>query len=320
MLVGGSAGDAIDGDTGADLIFGDQVSLERRVGDTTSLRYQGLLGSALYGADGSAQLDGIAGSAGSASWMNFKILDLFHTAAIAATAVPAGKVQTYGDDYIAGGADDDMIFGQLGNDVILGDGALEDPQSGASRLPGANDPLGALILLGSVERLTDGDDYVEGGGGDDVIFGGLGQDDLIGGSSNLFTLVRSDQRPDGSDYIFGGAGTRTAANDLSSGLDDDDAIIGDNGDIVRVPGAPRDRAARRRGRGRDPRRVRQRHDLRRPRRRPHLRRRRRRRDRRRRSARTGSPAAPATTASSATTAACSARRSPRPRRSPAATT
>ena len=242
VLVGGAAGDAIDGDTGADLIFGDQVSLEKRVGDATSLRYQGLLGSLLYGADLSAQLDGLARGAGTASWMSFKVLDLFHTTAIAATAVPAGKVQTYGDDYITGGAGDDMVFGQLGNDVILGDGALEDPQAAAARLPGANDPLGALLLSGAVERLTDGDDYVEGGGGDDVIFGGLGQDDLIGGSSNLFTLVRADQRPDGSDYIFGGAGTRTAANSVTTDLADPratdaDAIVGDNGDIVRVLGA-----------------------------------------------------------------------------------
>ena len=37
---------------------------ERRVGDTTSLRYQGLLVALLYGADLSAQLDGLARSAG----------------------------------------------------------------------------------------------------------------------------------------------------------------------------------------------------------------------------------------------------------------
>ena len=35
-----------------------------------------------------------------------------------------GNCDQYGDDYIAGGPDDDMIFGQLGDDVIQGDGAI----------------------------------------------------------------------------------------------------------------------------------------------------------------------------------------------------
>ena len=60
---------------------------------------------------------------------------------------------------------------------------------------------------------TDGDDHVEGGSGSDLIYGGLGQDDLIGGSSSLFGLTAAAQRADGSDWIFGGAGTRIGAND-----------------------------------------------------------------------------------------------------------
>ena len=60
----------------------------------------------------------------------------------------------------------------------------------------------------------DGRDWVEGNGGDDTIFGGLGQDDLIGGSSNLYSLTTPNQRPDGSDMIFGGAGMRLAAQQL----------------------------------------------------------------------------------------------------------
>ena len=52
VLIGGSAGDSIDGDDGDDLIFGDQVTLERRVGDTTTLRFQALGGTLLYGLTG----------------------------------------------------------------------------------------------------------------------------------------------------------------------------------------------------------------------------------------------------------------------------
>ena len=84
--------------------------------------------------------------------------------------------------------------------MLLGDGAHRGPGRGRDAPPGAGDPLGALILSPAVERLTDGNDSIEGGGGNDMLFGGLGNDNLIGGSSSLFTLVRPDQRPDGDDY------------------------------------------------------------------------------------------------------------------------
>ena len=88
---------------------------------------------------------------------------------------------------------------------------------------------------------TDGDDYIEGNGGADVIFGNLGQDDLIGGSSNLFGLTTAAQRPDGSDLIFGGAGTDVARNDAGDTANgghtrDADTIVGDNGSIFRLTG------------------------------------------------------------------------------------
>jgi Ca2+-binding RTX toxin-like protein len=250
VLIGGSAADSLDGDAGDDLVFGDQVSLERRAIDITSLRFQTLGATLLYGLGGNvaqiALLDGIArayrdSNLQAPDWALYTVLDLLHSSALEGVAVPLGKVATYGDDYIAGGAGDDMVFGQLGNDTLLGDGALEDAPASAGRVPGPGDPLGALILNGSIERPTDGDDYIEGGGGSDVIFGGLGQDDLIGGSSSMFSLTTPDQRPDGNDYIFGGAGTRTAINSVTGDLADPhsadaDTIVGDNGDIVRVVG------------------------------------------------------------------------------------
>mgnify|MGYP006174761837 CR=1 FL=1 len=72
----------------------------------------------------------------------------------------------------------------------------------------------ALVLAPSAgNRLTDGDDYVEGGGGNDVIFGNLGQDDIVGGSSDFFSLNDPYLRPDGSDLLFGGSGLHTDRND-----------------------------------------------------------------------------------------------------------
>ena len=153
----------------------------------------------------------------------------------------------YGNDYIAGGAEDDMIFGQMGDDVIQGDGTADFAggiDAGASR-----DPVtGLLIVNPSIEDYLgvgrDGDDYIEGNGGNDVIFGNLGQDDIIGGSSNLFAGLDGDNtnRPDGSDLIFGGAGTAITRNDLGDESEtgharDADTIVGDNGNIFRLIGA-----------------------------------------------------------------------------------
>ena len=98
---------------------------------------------------------------------------------------------------------------------------------------------------------TDGDDYIEGNGGDDTIFGGLGQDDLIGGSSQpVQPRRRADQRPDGSDTIFGGAGTArstattTATSRPPATPTTPTSILGDNGDIFRLVGINGHRRAR----------------------------------------------------------------------------
>jgi len=48
VLVGGAWNDNVDGGTGRDLIFGDNVSLNRVVGDFTSARFVNLTGSTLY--------------------------------------------------------------------------------------------------------------------------------------------------------------------------------------------------------------------------------------------------------------------------------
>ncbi|HLL19195.1 MAG TPA: hypothetical protein VK439_10455, partial [Rubrivivax sp.] len=206
----------------------------------------------------------------------------------------------YGNDYIAGGAGEDEIFGQLGNDVIQGDGTIglgSSPslrgsyadslaaaqlsltradgstvaitgftQFGANRgaLPTAladfgfnMDPNLDLTVLASFEGRFDGDDYIEGNGGNDVIFGNRGQDDILGGSSDLFGLLLATQRPDGSDLIFGGAGTDIGRNDIGDATTgtspgspvadlilnargghahDADVIVGDNGRILRLVG------------------------------------------------------------------------------------
>jgi Ca2+-binding RTX toxin-like protein len=133
---------------------------------------------------------------------------------------------------IAGGADDDVIFGQLGDDTLHGDGQIT--------LEGSVYIVSTLTTTDSNSDIG-GDDYVEGNGGDDTIYGGLGQDDLIGGNSTLFGLDSYGERPDGSDTIYGGNGDMLARNNLGNTdaeghARDADMILGDNGNIYRLVG------------------------------------------------------------------------------------
>jgi hypothetical protein len=113
------------------------------------------------------------------------------------------------------------------------------------------DANNALTLRPSFDGSTDGQDYIEGGGGNDIVFGNQGQDDLIGGSSDKFSLTDRSLRPDDSDLIFGGSGTAIARNAIGDATidsngniattanghaNDSDAIVGDNGDIIRLVG------------------------------------------------------------------------------------
>jgi len=85
------------------------------------------------------------------------------------------------DEFIAGRFGDSVLFGNGGNDTLLGD------------LEGAgNDKL--FAGQGNDEVLgNDGDDIVFGEEGDDSLFGGNGNDYLRGGAGN--------------DFLFGGEGT-----------------------------------------------------------------------------------------------------------------
>ena len=271
ILIGGSnvhsaldGDDRLDGGAGHDAIAGDNADIYYRP-DNLDVRFATLTGATLYsevpgateghsqtvsvdaqGRPLNADPDGVLPQNATAQLpihREYRIRLLDHSAAL--EQQPADRdVRVWGDDYIAGGANDDEIFGQLGNDVIQGDASILGSQAGTRISSG-----GALILQPSVENLgTDGEDYIEGGGGNDVIFGNLGQDDLIGGSSSLYGLTTSGLRPDGADIIFGGAGTRIDRNALGTGGDsrtslvaehafDADVITSDNAVILRVLGA-----------------------------------------------------------------------------------
>ncbi len=236
VLIGGAYGDVLDGGENDDLIFGDNVVLDRRTtySDFTDPRYRTDSG-VVYDARGNvvvgAQPRIAPALTGTAVWANWDMTLLHHDTYHATS--PSSR---FGDDYIAGGPHDDMIFGQLGSDTIQGDGSIAGRVYDGQGVSARRLPDGTLTLVYSADAATDGDDYIEGNGGSDTIFGNLGQDDIIGGSSSLFSLTTPDRRPDGEDMILGGSGTQIARNTYGdpSHARDADSIAGDNADIYRV--------------------------------------------------------------------------------------
>ena len=241
IITGGPGNDTIDGGAGNDVIAGDNAWITRRQ-DAIGLRYRGLTQLTIYSphdnGDGTLtylpNITGpVANPTGHVDW-NIHLFDNGTT-----------DTSLYGNDNIAGGADSDMLFGQMGNDIIQGDGSV----SILKQTLGTWDNPGHSVARAQ----TDGNDYVEGGPGNDLIFGGLGQDDLIGGNSSLY-LPDGAPRPDGIDTIFGGSGQSTNPNDngptTTSGTDangnridvpvpdlhafDADVIVGDNGNIYQL--------------------------------------------------------------------------------------
>ena len=271
IVIGGSnvvgaldADDRLDGGAGHDVVAGDNADIYFRP-DNRDVRFATLTGATLYsdvpganegrsltvsvdalGRPLNADPDGVLPAAATPllpTHREYRIRLLDHSAVLAQQPDNAA-LRVWGDDRIAGGAQDDELFGQLGDDVIEGDASILGAPVGASISAG-----GALIVQASVESLaSDGDDYIEGGGGNDVVFGNLGQDDIIGGSSSLYGLATPGLRPDGADILFGGAGQRIERDALGTGGEsrsslvaehafDADVITGDNAVILRVLGA-----------------------------------------------------------------------------------
>ncbi|MFZ1880264.1 MAG: Calx-beta domain-containing protein [Gaiellaceae bacterium] len=229
LLVGGAGSDAIDGGIENDMLFGDNVSLARTYQDYTSPRFQLLCGSLLYSrsdepnpcggnvnADSSGALltNGVAQPYRDVNdtpwWAEYDVTNLWHDFAATNGTHWAG---TFGNDYLAGNQANDLILGGLGDDTIQGDGSIDfnspgSPTTAFGGIPAVQrvgafrgpavctnavntvcDPTGLLVTYPSVERSTDGEDYIEGNAGNDVILGGLGQDDIVGGSSDFFSLA-----------------------------------------------------------------------------------------------------------------------------------
>jgi Ca2+-binding RTX toxin-like protein len=199
VLIGGAGNDAIDGGGDLDLIFGDSVSLSRsgHLGNFSILRFETLQGTQIYRTASTTAGQDLASKVpqadprGHGAWGDYVISILDHA------DVPV--VNSFGNDYIAGGPADDMIFGEMGNDTVQGDGAidyishvLKDDGNG-HMIPDPAYPIGgpvgvlnvaanyagnpfrdnsnALVLRPSFDGSGNKQDYIEGGAGNDIFLG-----------------------------------------------------------------------------------------------------------------------------------------------------
>jgi Ca2+-binding RTX toxin-like protein len=126
---------------------------------------------------------------------------------------------TVGDRF--GGKDDDQIWGDRGNDTLIG-------EMGSDRIYGGSaDPSLAAedasdLLLGGL-----GDDFRNGNQKDDPLCGGDGDDTVRGGQGNDIVCGYT-----GNDWLFGDRGNDTLDGDdtLSGGMEFND--VGEGEDIL----------------------------------------------------------------------------------------
>lgn len=250
--------DVMDGGSGDDAMAGDNAIIWRR-GDDVSPRFRQLTADSIYTTTESSITANIGnvGQSDPANAVGRDIQLLDHSDEVQSD--PQGR---FGADVMAGGADSDVMFGQLGDDLMQGDGNIDTADDGLNQFitrtigvtdSGLNPDTDESLYFNIPELDSDADDYMEGNGGNDLIYGGLGQDDLIGGSSALFGLITEEMRPDGSDIIFGGAGVDISRNNIGDATEDGtthaitttatghardaDFIMGDNANVYRLVGA-----------------------------------------------------------------------------------
>ncbi|MEH6608559.1 MAG: matrixin family metalloprotease [Halioglobus sp.] len=219
-VAGGSdTGDVIDAGAGNDVVLGDNGLIERTA-SATDPRFTVLSDSEIYSSEDTVQVANSNENGANPDAVEARRVELFDHS-------NGDHVGNFGSDIIAGGADDDVIFGQLGDDTLHGDGAIT--------ITDRNVNLGRLAAT-ITDSDAGGDDYIEGNGGSDTIYGGLGQDDIVGGSSSLYNLGNAAQRPDADDTLFGGNGDQIGRNTFGDELHarDSDVILGDNGNIYRL--------------------------------------------------------------------------------------
>ena len=116
--------DVIDGGTGNDFIAGDNAECCFR-NDLLDPRMRALTGTAHLRHEHPIGTDGLALVTGTVQ--NDPTASARRGSTCSTTATPSRRTtpELCGNDYIAGGAGADEIWGELGNDVIQGDGYID---------------------------------------------------------------------------------------------------------------------------------------------------------------------------------------------------
>ncbi len=139
-----------------------------------------------------------------------------------------------GPDFIDGGAGDDSLFGNGDSDTIFGGAGNDSIQGnpGPDSLVGGvgNDTINGGPFDSSNDTIfgEDGNDVLFGDGGNDSIYGGAGNDSILGEDGEDTLLGEA-----GNDTIYGGAGRDSIlggdGDDTLSGEGDNDTIRGGSG-------------------------------------------------------------------------------------------
>jgi Ca2+-binding RTX toxin-like protein len=131
-------------------------------------------------------------------------------------------------DHIWGGTNDDLLFGEVGDDEVYG---------GPPTTNGLDGTEGTFV----------GNDYMEGGAGSDTMAGGAGDDDMLGGSAPTYlpdgrtTAMISDGTNGGNGFTLPAPanslltldGSGTLGNTMDGGAGND-VMLGGNGTITHV--------------------------------------------------------------------------------------
>ncbi|MEO1526164.1 MAG: dockerin type I domain-containing protein [Planctomycetota bacterium] len=212
-LIGGSGADVLLGGGGDDLIQGNDGSDTITGGSGNDVLEGGEGNDDIRGGD---RDDYILGGAGN------DVIDAGH-----------------GQDIVFGGRGMDRIDGDIGNDELYGDEGTDIINAGEG-----NDVVEGGPGDDSIHG-NDGDDVLHGNSGDDFVHGGDGQDEVNGNAGNdiLYGGYEEDVISGGlgSDVAFGGnevIGERhDNSSDIIRGGDDNDFLIGDDGEILDFDGA-----------------------------------------------------------------------------------
>lgn len=231
-IYAGLANDLVNGEAGADVIFGEGGNDVLSGGDGADIVRGGSGNDTIEGGSGSDLLEGQGGD---------DEIDGGDGADVLTGGFGADLLNGQGgSDYIEGGFGNDFLHGKLGADTLLGDYGNDKiwGNAGADFLRGGygtdtlNGGLGDDTLFGDAQDdliwSGSGHDWAVGGAGNDTIEGELGLDLLDGGDGD--DILRGGE---GNDILYGGAGSDLlnggAENDVLYGGLGADTIKGDTG-------------------------------------------------------------------------------------------